>query len=287
MLQLLYRLRRRFKKIVITLHPKRLFEIPVAAECINPDVFAEKSADEIASLQVWEGNRKRTLADLFKIEHETVSSSEEFTIRVCGDVSKVRRIGAKMSMGNIVVEGDAGMHLGEEMKGGVITVAGNVDSWAGSMMKKGTIEVKGNAGDYIGAAYRGSTHGMSGGAMIIHGNAGYEVGCFMRKGVIKVCGNVGLFAGIHMRNGTILVQGDSEGRAGAQMVDGKIIVCGHIPSVIPTFTIDSLRPKVKVNGEKVEGPFYRFIGDLADNGNGKLFISKTNNPHLSMLEEYL
>jgi len=250
-------------------------------------MFAEKSADEIASLKVWEGNRQRTLEDLFKIKNETVSSSEELTIRVRGDVSKVRRIGAKMSMGNIIVEGDAGMHLGEEMKGGVITVTGNADSWTGARMKNGTIEIKGDAGDYIGASYRGSTQGMSGGKIIIHGDAGYEVGCFMRKGFIKVCGNVGQFAGIHMRNGTILVQGNSEGRAGAQMVNGKIVVCGYLPSVIPTFTIDVIRPKVKVNGEEVEGPFYQFIGDLADRGDGKLFVSKTKNPHLSMFEEYL
>ena len=238
-------------------------------------------------LQIWEGNLKRTLGDLFKIEHEADTSSEKATIRIFGDVSKVRRIGAKMSMGNIIIEGDAGMHLGEEMNGGVITVTGNADSWTGSMMKNGTIEIKGNAGDYIGASYRGSTRGMSGGKIVIHGNAGNEVGCFMRKGLIKVYGNVGQFAGIHMRNGTIFVQGNSEGRAGAQMINGKIVVCGYIPSILPTFTIDSIRPKVKVNEEKVEGPFYRFIGDLADGGNGKLFVSQTRNPHLSSYEEYL
>lgn len=271
---------------MITLYPKGLFKVPVDAECISPDVFAKKSAKELTNLQIWEGNRKRALGDLFKIEHET-ASSEEFTIRICGGVSKVRRIGAKMSMGHIIVEGDAGMHLGEEMNGGVITVTGNAGSWAGSMMKKGTIEIKGNAGDYIGSSYRGSTQGMSGGKIIIHGNAGSEVGCFMKNGLIEVYGNVKRFAGIHMKNGTVFIQGNSEGRAGAQMINGKIIVCGYIPSILPTFTIDDIRPKVEVNGEKVEGPFYRFIGDLADEGNGKLFVSKTKNPHLNSYEEYL
>jgi len=279
-------LRQRFN-ILITLYPKRSFKVPVEAECISPDVFAEKSVKHIAMLQIWEGNRKRNLEDLFKIKHETKSSSEKSIIRICGDVSKVRKIGAKMSMGNIIVEGDAGMHLGEEMNGGFITVAGNADSWTGSMMKNGTIEVKGNVGDYIGASYRGSNQGMTGGKIIIHRNAGYEVGCFMRKGLIKVYGDIGLFAGIHMRNGTIFIHGNSEGRAGAQMINGKIVVCGHIPSILPTFTIDDIRPKVEVNGEKVEGPFYRFIGDLADGGDGKLFVSKTRNPHLSSYEEYL
>jgi len=285
--QLPSQLRRRFKKIVITLHPKRLFKIPIDAECINPDVFAEKSAKEIATLQIWEGNRKRTLGDLFKIKHETDSSSEKPTIRICGDVGKVRKIGAKMSMGNIIIEGDAGMHLGEEMNGGVITVTGNADSWTGAMMKKGTIEIKGNAGDYIGASYRGSTRGMSGGKIIIHGNAGNEVGCFMRKGLIRVHGNTGQFTGIHMRKGTIFLEGNSEGRAGAQMIKGKIVVCGRVPSILPTFTIESVKPKVKVNDEKVKGPFYMFVGDLAEGGEGKLYVSQKQNPHLSFYEKYL
>ena len=272
---------------MITLYPKRIFKVPVEAERISPDVFAEKSAKEIATLQIWEGNRKRTIGDLFKIKHETDSPSEEIAIRICGDVGKVRRIGAGMSMGEIIIDGDVGMHLGEEMEGGVITVAGNAGSWVGSMMKNGTIEVKGNAGDYVGAAYRGSTRGMGGGIIIIHGNAGNEVGCFMRRGLIKVYGSVGEFVGIHMRKGTIFVQGNSEGRAGAEMTGGKIVVCGWVPSIVPTFTIDSIRPKVKINEEKATGPFYRFVGDLAEDGNGRLYVSQTQNPHLAFYEKYL
>jgi len=264
-----------------------LFKVPVEAECISPDVFAEKSAREIATLQIWEGNRKRALGDLFKIKHESDSSSERINIRICGDVSKIRKIGAKMSMGTIVVEGDVGMHLGEEMNGGVITVMGNADSWAGFMMKKGTIEIKGNAGDYIGASYRGSTQGMSGGEIVIHGDAGNEVGCFMRKGLIKVHRSTGQFTGIHMRKGTILVEGNSEGRAGAQMIGGKIVMCGRVPAILPTFTIEGVKPKVKVNDERVEGPFYLFVGDLADGGEGKLYVSQKQNPHLSFYEKYL
>ncbi|UCC58650.1 MAG: formylmethanofuran dehydrogenase subunit C [Candidatus Bathyarchaeum sp.] len=271
---------------MIILDPKRAFRFPIEAKNISPDIFAKKSSKEIAALQMWEGNRKGALGDLFNIKNDSGSPSEEFTIKIEGDASKLRNIGARMSMGHIVVDGDAGMHLGEDMSGGTITVAGNAGSWAGSKMKGGTIEIKGNAGDYIGAPYRGSTKGMNGGKIIIHGNAGYEVGCFMRNGLIQILGDVGLFAGIHMSNGTIFVQGNSEGRAGAQMINGKIVICGHTP-VMPTFTIDSIKPKVKVDGEKIEGPFYRFIGDLADNGNGKLFVSKTKNPHLSPYEKYL
>lgn len=272
---------------MITLHPKRLFKAPIDGQCITPDVFAEKSVSDIAKSEIWEGNRKRTLGELFKIEQGTNNPSEETTIRISGDISKVRRIGAKMSMGKIIIDDDAGMHLGEEMEGGVIVVAGSAGSWTGCMMKKGTIQVKGDAGDYVGAAYRGSTRGMSGGKIIIHGNVGNELGCFMRNGLIKIGGNVGQFVGIHMRNGTIIVQGNSKGREGAEMRNGKIVVCGHTPSILPTFTIDSIKSKVKVNGEIIGGPFYKFVGDLAEDGNGKLFVSQIQNLHLKFYEKYL
>ncbi len=271
---------------MITLVPKRVLKFPIEGKNISPDVFAKKSAKQIAAIEMWEGNRKVSIRDLFDIKVDR-PSSEELAIKIKGNVWTVRNIGFKMTMGQIIVDGDAGMHLGEGMSGGTITVSGSAGSWAGSQMKGGTIEIKGDAGDYIGAAYRGSTKGMSGGKIIIHGNAGHEVGCFMRNGVIKILGNVGIFAGIHMNNGTIFVQGTSQGRAGAQMTNGKIVLAGHSEDVMPTFTIEDIKVKVKVDGEKIEGPFYRFTGDLADNGKGKLYVSKPENPYLRFYDKYL
>ncbi|UCE29827.1 MAG: formylmethanofuran dehydrogenase subunit C [Candidatus Bathyarchaeota archaeon] len=272
---------------MITLKLKHPLKAPVDGQCITPDTFAEKPIRKIARLQTWEGNRERNLGQLFKIEHSTKSSSEDTVIRIQGDARKIRRIGARMSTGRIIIDGYAGMHLGEEMEGGTITVAGSAGSWAGCMMENGIIQIRGDAGDYVGAAYRGSTRGMNGGKIVIQGNVGNEVGCFMRKGLIRIHGNVGQFAGIHMKDGTIFVQQNSKGRAGAQMKGGKVVICGHIPSILPSFTVDSVRPKVKVEGEVVEGPFYRFIGDLAERGSGKLFVSQLQNPHLKLYEKYL
>ena len=270
---------------MITLIPKNMSKFPIEGKNISPDVFANKSTKEIAALEMWEGNRKLSLGDFFDIKMD--DSSEELTIKIEGNVGKVRNIGFRMSMGQVIVDGDVGMHLGEEMSGGSIAVSGNAGSWVGSQMKDGTIEIKGNAGDYIGAAYRGSTKGMNGGKVIIHRNAGHEVGCFMRNGLIKILGDVGIFAGIHMNNGTIFVKGTSQGRAGAQMTNGKIILAGHSEDVMPTFTIDEIKATVKVDGEKIEGPFYRFTGDMADNGKGKLFVAKEKNSYLSFYEKFL
>ncbi len=269
------------------LRPRYLFRVPVEASCISPDVFAGKNLDEIAKLPLWEGNKQRTLGELFEIEGESGDKPESLSIHVHGEAQKVTRIGSGMSAGEVIVSRDVGVHLGEEMKGGTITVGGNADSWLGAMMKGGTIEVKGSAGDYVGAAYRGSVNGMRGGTIIIHGNAGNELGCFMRKGLIKVYGSTAQFAGVHMKDGAILVMGDSDGRAGAEMTGGKIIIRGKLTEVLPTFTIDGVKAKVKVNGDEVAGPFYLFVGDMAESGEGKLYVAQSVNPHLKFYEQFL
>ena len=72
------------------------------------------------------------------------------------------------------------------------------------------------------------------------------------------------------------------------MSGGKIVVSGVLEEVLPTFTIDSIKAKVKIEeGDSASGPFYVFLGDLAENGRGKLFISKTNNPQLNLYERFL
>jgi formylmethanofuran dehydrogenase subunit C len=286
-LQRPFRSSRGCREITITLRPKYPFKVPVYADCISPDIFAGKSCDEIAGLKVWEGNRQRSLGDVFDINGEGADPTEKLAIHLTGDLRKVRMIGCKMTSGTIVAEGNIGMRLGEGMKGGEVLVKGNVESWAGCMMKGGRIEVTGSAGDYVGASYRGSTEGMMDGVILIHGDAGNEAGCYMKGGLIKIEENVGEFVGVHMRDGTIMVQGDCKGRPGAGMFDGRIIICGHVSSVVPTFTIDSVRPDVKVDGEKITGPFYRFVGDIAEEGKGKLFIAKSKNPHLAVHEKYL
>lgn len=271
---------------MITFTPRRRFSVPVDAGIITPDALASKTMDEINAFPVFEGNRRRKVAELFRVECDA-ASSDDATVRLVGDLTHLKRVGANMSCGRILVEGSVGMRLGENLQGGLITVTGDADSWIGTRMKGGRIEVLGRGGDYLGAAYRGSAEGMEGGTIVIHGDAGNEVGCFMRHGLIQVHGNIGSFAGIHMGEGTILVEGDSAGRLGAQMRGGKIVVLGQAPSILPTFTIDSLRRSVRVGEARLAGPFYLFNGDLAEMGAGRLYVSQAMNPHLHVFEKYL
>ena len=181
------------------------------------------------------------------------------------------------------------MHLGEKMAGGKITVNGDACQWAGASMKKGLLEIHGNAGDYLGSPYRGSTEGMKGGKIVVDGDVGNDSGAYLHGGLIKIKGsNVGQFLGYHMSDGTIHVEKNARSRVGANMTGGKIIVSGVVEEVMPTFTIDTVKPKVKVDDtESAAGPFYVFLGDIAEKGTGKLFVSKTNNPQLKTYEKFL
>jgi formylmethanofuran dehydrogenase subunit C len=91
-----------------------------------------------------------------------------------------------------------------------------------------------------------------------------------------------------MRGGAIHVEKNAANRVGAGMTGGKIVVSGFLEEVMPTFTIDTIKPKVKIDEtESVAGPFYVFLGDLAENGTGKLFVSKKENPQLRRYERFL
>jgi len=116
----------------ITITARHAFKVPVNGECISPDNFVSKSIKEISQLQLWEGNRRRVLSELFILDGEEVGDELTATsLRLVGDFGKVRRIGARMTGGEVLIEGNVGMHLGEEMKGGKITVLGEEGSWAG------------------------------------------------------------------------------------------------------------------------------------------------------------
>jgi len=270
---------------MIVLTPLKKFTFPVNAEIINPDVFQGKDTAEIADLTVFEGNKQRKLRELFKIEEDDA----EATITINGDVSEVRKIGAGMKNGEIIINGNVGMHLGEKMAGGKITVNGDACQWAGASMKKGIIEIHGNAGDYLASPYRGSTEGMKGGKIVVDGDVGSDSGAYLHGGLIKIKGsNVGQFLGYHMSDGVIHVEKNARSRLGANMTGGKIIVSGVVEEMMPSFTIDSVKPKVKIDDtESAAGPFYVFFGDLAEKGTGKIFVSKANNPQLKSYEKYL
>ena len=163
------------RSIVVT--PLKSFEISVEAENISPDRFAPLTLDGIRGLEIWQGNRKRTLRDLFRVEgDDSQASPEDLKITLQGDFSRVKRIAEGMTAGVVEVQGNAGMHAGNSMSGGLLSIKGNADDWLGREMRGGKVIVSGSAGNYIGAGYRGEKCGMRGGEIEMVGSLGAYLG---------------------------------------------------------------------------------------------------------------
>ena len=190
-----------------------------------------KHVAEIANMPVTEGNRNLKLGDLFEIQEDNLETPY---ITINGDAGKVKRIGQAMKTGEIVVNGDCGMHTGEKMAGGKITVNGNIGGWSGNDMKGGLIEVHGDAGDYLASPYRGTATGMKGGLIVVDGKVGSDVGCYLHGGVLKIKGGAGRFLGYHMSDGAILVDKECDTPRGRMMTGGKIVITGTIEEVMPS-----------------------------------------------------
>lgn len=265
------------------LKPRITTKVPIEADCISPDTISGMSIEEIKSMEVFYGNKRKKLTDFFEVEE-----GADGEIFIDGDVSTVKYIGAGMKSGKIIIKGDAGMHLGSEMEGGEIIVGGNVSDWSGAETKGGLIKIGGDAGNLLGAAYRGSKVGMKGGMIIVDGNAGNEVGLLMRRGAIWISGNLGEFAGAHMSGGTIFCLGEIGERAGAEMDRGTIVAFNRI-KLLPTFKhastynpvflrfyLRELRKKygLPIKDEHVNGFYDRYSGDIVELGKGEIFIWK-------------
>ncbi len=270
---------------LISLRLKRQFSVPLEADSIAPDLFVGRSIAEIELLAVVHGNIKARLGDFFEVEGEA-----DETIRLHGDLSRVKFVGKAMTRGRVEVFGDVGMHLGAEMRGGEIVVHGNTGDWAGAEMRGGALRVNGDAGHLLGAAYRGSEKGMRGGTILVTGNAGNEVGCSMRRGLIAVGGHVGDFAGAMMLAGSIFVFGRLGLRAGAGMKRGTIVAYesgeASCPSLLPTFKLSCdyrpvwLRLALRTLGAggfpvpeaSLTGVYRRYSGDFTELGKGEILV---------------
>lgn len=267
---------------MLTIELHTASHVPVEAECIVPDQLAGRTLAEIERLPVQHGNRQEPLATFFRVSGD----ASDQQVALIGDLSRVKWVGAGMTAGGIVVEGNVGTHLGSEMAGGRITVRGNAGDWVGAEMRAGLIQVHGNAGHQVGAAYRGSRHGMTGGTILIHGSAGNEVGSTMRRGLIAIGGGCGDFPGVSMIAGSVFLFGAPGIRIGAGMKRGTIAVfgVGNPLPLLPTFRYAcTYRPvfmrvylaELAGTGFPVpplcrHGQFARHSGDLVALGHGEI-----------------
>ncbi len=248
----------------VTIKPKNDIKISVEAENISPDKLAGKSEKDIQSLEVYLGNQKTTLGELFSIKVEGTGAAADTKIVMEGNFSRVKRIGEGMTAGLIMIKGNVDMHLGAKMSGGKITLSGNADSWAGREMKGGELIIEGDARYYLGAGYRGETCGMRGGKITVMGSALDFVGEHMCGGEIYVMGNTGILLGLSNNGGKIVI-GGSTSRPGSEMAKGMIIVNGSVAEMMPVFKAEGT--------EAVDGVMYKkYTGDVVVGGKGVIYI---------------
>ncbi|MEX2172381.1 MAG: formylmethanofuran dehydrogenase subunit C [Pirellulales bacterium] len=257
--------------------------VPVEIEGLTTDWACDKSLPEIERFEIFHGNRKLPLAEMFRVSGDASDKRFDFE----GNLSGVHWIGAQMQSGQIHVHGPAGRHIGSEMRGGEIHIEGDAGGWVGCEMHAGLIHVRGDAGHLVGAAYRGSPKGMTGGTILVDGDAGNEIGLSMRRGTIAIGGKAGDVIGFNMIAGTVLVLGDSGIRPGAGMRRGTICLLGPTPPpMLPSFRYAcSARPQVlslmlrdvRSKGLCVDESLLGmdvdyYSGDLVALGRGEIFL---------------
>jgi formylmethanofuran dehydrogenase subunit C len=245
----------------VTITMKNQPALYLEADNVSPDVFAGKTAAQIADLHVFEGNAKGKLGAYFDVNGNAGATAADTRIVVKGDVKKVKYLGMKMSAGEVVVEGSTDQYAGAWMSGGKMVVRGNAEAFAATAMKGGELVIEGNAGNYLGAAYRGDWRGMSGGKILVKGNAGSDVGMYMLGGEIAINGNVDVHVATHAEGGRVIIKGNAKSKIGGQLVDGEIIIFGSIDVMMPGFKyVDD--KELEVDGAKAK--FAHYIGDTGE-----------------------
>lgn len=210
--------------------------VPVEVEGLTPDWACTKSLAEIERFDIFDGNRKVPLAEMFSVSGD--ASDKRFDVD--GELAGVHWLGAHMQSGEMHIHGPAGRHIGSAMTGGEIRVEGDVGGWVGAEMAGGLIHVHGSAGHLVGAAYRGARTGMTGGTILIDGDAGNEIGHTMRRGLIAIGGAAGDMLAFNMLAGTVLVLGECGIRPGAGMRRGTLcLMHPRPPQLLPTFRYGS------------------------------------------------
>lgn len=260
--------------------------VPVEVEGLTPDWACDKSLAEIERFEIYHGNRKIPLAEMFSVSGDPSDKRLDWE----GNLSGVHWIGAQMASGEIHIQGSAGRHIGSEMRGGVIHVHGDARGWVGAEMKRGLIHVHGNAGHLVGSSYRGSAKGMTGGTILVDGDAGNEIGCTMRRGLIAIGGKAGDMVGFNMIAGTVVVLGECGIRPGAGMRRGTLGLLGpNPPQLLPTFKyaatyqpqamqviLRTLRQQgMAIEDTLINAEFDLFHGDLVALGKGEIFFHHT------------
>ncbi len=254
----------------------------VDCSALMPDALRGKTGEEIQHIALPMGNTTVPVGDIFR-----VSGGDSECITFSGETNKLDRIGAQMSGGEIVIDGDGGDYLGVGMKGGSLRIVGSAGIFAACEMRGGALHIAGDCGDFLGGALPGNRRGMFGGTVIVRGNLAARGGDQMRRGVILVTGNVGDYLGSRMSGGTIVAMGEVGAFAGYAMKRGSLLLNYRPQELMPTFNdcgvhpfgfLSLLMPLIRRHGAPFDAMNYsshraqRWMGDVANIGRGEILI---------------
>ena len=245
---------------IVTLSLRAPLVETIDVEELAADRLATRSEHEIAAMRVWVGRREARLGDFF-----AVSGGGSATIRIVGDVTRVRGLATDQAAGQLIVDG----HVGDDVACG---------------MRGGAVHIKGNAGDRLAAAAPGTAKGMTGGEVVVDGSAGIDAAARARRGLVVVSGDVGAQAGRAMIAGSLIVLGRAGDGPGRHSKRGSILVVGGVavpatyryactyrpPHVQLTMTYLRRRYGLRIDDRVVGGRYRRYCGDEGDPGKGEI-----------------
>jgi formylmethanofuran dehydrogenase subunit C len=266
--------------MTVTLTLREQPAVPLETEGLCPDRLAGASRAEIEALPVWHGKERTRVGEFF-----AVSGAGDDDVRLEGDLTRVKLVGAGMAAGRLTVAGDVGTHAGAGMRGGELHLEGDAGDWAGAEMAGGRLVVRGSVGRQLGGAYAGERAGMRGGEIVVHGDAGPQAGAGLRRGLIAVAGRVGEAAGLRMLAGTIVALGGVGPRAGAGMRRGSIVTmapaaplatfvfsCVYRPPFLGLYLRRLRALGLAVSDEQLGGRYARWCGDGLELRRGEILI---------------
>lgn len=254
--------------------------VEASAPDLRPEVFASRPP-HVEALHVHVGRDIVPIGDLF-----TVAGTPGDEITLAGDFSAFTGIGAGLTRGRVVVEGDVGLAAGSLMGGGRLEIAGNAGARAGEGMTAGLLVVRGSAGDDLGCPHPGTTRGVNQGVILVEGSAGARAGRRMRRGLIAIGGDAGPLAGTEMLAGTLVVAGRAGEGVGTWMRRGTIVLgqgprpdaAAFADSGSGRFSFWSLYDEalraasVSIPAAWRSGRFRRFVGDRSGGGLGEILL---------------
>jgi formylmethanofuran dehydrogenase subunit C len=261
--------------VTLTLTLREQPDVALDAEVLAPD----RLVGDVAALPLWHGKERTQVGEFFEV------SGSGDDVRIKGDLSRVRYVGAGMTTGRLTVAGDVGSHAGAGMRGGELHVEGDAGDWAGAGMRGGTLVVRGSAGRSLGGVYPGERAGMRGGEIVVHGDAGEQAGAGLRRGLIAVAGRVGDAAGLRMLAGTIVALGGLGPRAGAGMRRGSIVTmasatplatfvcsCTYRPPFLRLYLLRLRALGLPVADDQLDSRYTRWCGDGLELRRGEILI---------------